>query len=203
MASSNRCSICGKRAGTCFCPGCKTHFCDDDFQSHRGILLNELDGLTIDRNDLQAKLNEAASNKQPSEHLLAQIDEWQRTTIEKVKQAAELARQQVFKIANSKREEITRQFQTLSQELKELRDTKGVVEQDLIRLKQEIHQLNEDLKQVAQSSTIELSMEQSDKIVWQHMIYVEEKSVSAGNQLRQSKPAGVIGLSDESRFFVF
>ncbi|CAF0842756.1 unnamed protein product [Rotaria sordida] len=149
--------------------------------SHRGILLNELDGLTTDRNDLQAKLNEVASNKQPSKHFLAQIDEWQPTTIAKVEQAAELARRQVFKITNSKWEEITRQFQTLSQELKELQDKKGVVEQDLIRLKQEIHQLNEDLKQVAQSSTIELNMEQSDKIVWQHMIYVEEKSVSAGN----------------------
>ncbi|CAF1420675.1 unnamed protein product [Rotaria sp. Silwood1] len=190
MATSNRCSVCQKRAGTCFCPGCKAFFCDDDFQSHCGILLNELDGLTVDQNDLQAKINEAASHKESSNQFLVQIDEWQRKTIEKVKQAAELARQQIFKIKNSKLEEIMGQFQTLSQELKELRETKGIIEQDLTRMKEEIRRLNEDLEQVAQSPTIELNMIQSDQIVWQRMIYVEEKSSSLVNQSHLPKAIG-------------
>ncbi|CAF1197708.1 unnamed protein product [Rotaria sp. Silwood1] len=190
MTSSNRCSMCGKRADTCICMGCKAHFCDDDFQSHRGILINDLDALTVERGNLQVKINEAISNDQSSKHLLATIDEWQRTTIEKVKQAAELARQQVSKIMNFKREEITKQFETLSQELKEFRDTKDVVEQDLIRLKQKIRQLNEDLEQVSPSMTMELNMKQSDQIAWDRMIYVEEKSLCAGNQQHQPKLIG-------------
>ncbi|CAF3870830.1 unnamed protein product [Rotaria sp. Silwood1] len=190
MATSNRCSICRKRAGTCFCPGCKAYFCDDDFHSHRGLLLNELDGLTVDRNELQAKINEVASNKRFANQFLAQIDEWQQKTTEKVIEAAELARQQVFKIMNSKREEITVQFQTLSQELQELRESKGVVEQDLTRLKEEIRRLNEDLEQVAQSPAIKLNTKQGDQIVWQRMIYVEENSVNLVNQTRQTKPIG-------------
>ncbi|CAF3870847.1 unnamed protein product [Rotaria sp. Silwood1] len=190
MATSNRCSICRKRAGTCFCPGCKAYFCDDDFHSHRGLLLNELDGLTVDRNELQAKINEAASNKRSANQFLAQIDEWQQKTIEKVKEAAALVRQQVSKIMNFKLEEITGQFQTLSQELQELRESKGVVEQDLTRLKEEIRRLNEDLEQVAQSPAIKLNTKQSDQIVWQRMIYAEENSVNLVNQTRQTKPIG-------------
>ncbi|CAF3763546.1 unnamed protein product [Rotaria sp. Silwood1] len=190
MATSNRCSICRKRTGTSICPGCKVLFCNEDFNSHRELLLNELYGLTVDRNELQAKINEAASNKKSANQFLEQIDEWQRKTIEKVKEAADLARQQVSKIMNFKLEEITEQFQTLSQELKELQETKDFVEQDLTRLKEEIRRLNEDLEQVAQSPAIKLNTKQSDQIVWQRMIYVEENSVDLVNQTRQTKPIG-------------
>ncbi|CAF4974608.1 unnamed protein product, partial [Rotaria sp. Silwood1] len=89
---------------------------------------------------------------------------------------------------NFKLEEITGQFQTLSQELQELRESKGVVEQDLTRLKEEIRRLNEDLEQVAQSPAIKLNTKQSDQIVWQRMIYAEENSVNLVNQTRQTKP---------------
>ncbi|CAF1300439.1 unnamed protein product [Rotaria sp. Silwood1] len=91
---------------------------------------------------------------------------------------------------NFKLEEITGQFQTLSQELQELRESKGVVEQDLTRLKEEIRRLNEDLEQVAQSPAIKLNTKQSDQIVWQRMIYAEENSVNLVNQTRQTKPIG-------------
>ncbi|CAF3787691.1 unnamed protein product [Rotaria magnacalcarata] len=82
MASANRCSACKTRAETCFCPGCKAYFCDDDFQNHRASLFDELNVLTADRNDLHAQINEVSSNMQTDKQL-AKIDEWQRTTIEK------------------------------------------------------------------------------------------------------------------------
>ncbi len=52
----------------------------------------------------------------------------------------------------------------MSEEMKELRDTKGVVEEDLTRLKQQIEQLNEDLKQLSQPPSVKLDMKQSDQI---------------------------------------
>jgi chromosome segregation ATPase len=190
MASLDRCSVCRKGAGTCFCPGCKAYFCDDDFKDHRGMLINELDELTVDRNDLQKKLNRITSNKETGGHLLSQIDEWQQTTIEKVKQVAEQARQQIFQIMNLKREEITRQFQTMTQEITQLRDTRGVVEHDLARLKQHIDQLNEDLEELSQPSTIEVNTKQCDQIEWDRMMYVEEKPAYTGGKQLQSQSEG-------------
>ncbi|CAF4121807.1 unnamed protein product [Rotaria socialis] len=181
MASANRCSVCKTRAGTCFCPGCKAYFCDDDFQNHRASLFDELNVLTSDRNDLHAQINEVSSNMQTDKQL-AKVDEWQRTTIEKVKQAAESARQQIMKIKNSKHEEIAKSFLALSQELDELRETKGIVEQDIVRLNQAARKLSEDLKKCAQSSEIELNVKQSDEIDWNRMIYVEKNSAFADNQ---------------------
>ncbi|CAF4424551.1 unnamed protein product [Rotaria magnacalcarata] len=178
MASANRCSACKTRAETCFCPGCKAYFCDDDFQNHRASLFDELNVLTADRNDLHAQINEVSSNMQTDKQL-AKIGEWQRTTIEKVKQAAESARQQVMKIRNCKHEEIAKSFLVLSQELDELRD---IVEQDIVRLNQATRKLSDDLKKCAQSSEIELNVKQSDEIDWNRMIYVEENSAFADNQ---------------------
>jgi hypothetical protein len=199
MASSDRCSVCRKGAGTCCCPGCKAYFCDDDFKDHRGMLINKLDELSIDRNDLEENIKKATSYHQSDTLLLTQIDEWQQTTIEKVKQAAEQARQQVLQIMNLKREEITKQFQTMSQEMKQLRDTKGVVEYDLTRLKQQIDQLDEDLEELFQPSTIELNVKKSDEIEWNHIIYVEERPVHS-KEWRQVQSEGehLDGFCNES-----
>ncbi|CAM4891818.1 unnamed protein product [Rotaria socialis] len=198
MASANRCSVCKTRAGTCFCPGCKAYFCDDDFQNHRASLFDELNVLTSDRNDLHAQINEVSSNMQTDKQL-AKVDEWQRTTIEKVKQAAESARQQIMKIKNSKHEEIAKSFLALSQELDELRETKGIVEQDIVRLNQAARKLSEDLKKCAQSSEIELNVKQSDEIDWNRMIYVEKNSAFADNQSQMNDKQRLSGCTSPTK----
>jgi len=190
MASSNRCSVCPKGAGICICPGCKAYFCDKDFKQHREMLFNGLDELTVDRNELQEKINKISSQTQPDSSLLSRINEWQEITIGKVNQAAEQARQQALEIMNCKRGEITRQFQTLLQELEQLRETKGVLEQDLARLKQQIDQLNNNLEQLSKPSAVELNVKQSDQIMWDRMIYVEEMSGHAAYQEHRPQPRG-------------
>lgn len=185
MASSNRCSTCQKNPGISFCPGCKAYFCDKDFKAHRGILVRDLDRAGTDRNELQGKIKKVKSLKQPGNLLLTRIDEWQQLTIEKVKQAAQQARQQVVKIMNSKRDEITREFQTLTEEIECLKDSESVLEPDLINLKRDLSRLNKDVEQFFQPSTIEVNMKQSDQIVWNHMIYVEEKSLQPVQQQLQ------------------
>ena len=71
MASSNRCSVCPKGAGTCYCPGCKAYFCGKDFVAHRAMLVNGLDELTADRNELQENINKANSRKHSGDSLLS------------------------------------------------------------------------------------------------------------------------------------
>jgi DNA repair exonuclease SbcCD ATPase subunit len=183
MASSSCCSVCLQGAGTFYCPGCKAYFCDDDFRNHREMLVHGLD-------ELQEKINKASSQKHSGSSLLSQIDAWQKDTIQKVKQTAQQARQQVSKILNSKQKEITRQFRTVSQELKQFKQTKGVLEQDLSRLKNQIEQLHKDLEKLSQLPAIELNMKQSEQIVWCRMIYVEDRSVSSAQEQCSSQLRG-------------
>lgn len=175
MAMVNDCSVCKKLVGTCLCTGCKAHFCDDDFQNHRTALFDELDLLLVDRNELETQINEASSSVEGDVHL-EKIDEWQHITIEKVKHAAKIAKDQVIKIRISKQTEISKKFRTLCQELEERRTTKSVVEQDLVRLKQKIHQVSEDIDQLMHLPEIEVNTKQSDQIDWNKMISIEKTS---------------------------
>ena len=176
MASASCCSVCPKGAGTCYCPGCNTYFCNRDFRNHRDMLVHKLDELTVDRNELQEKISKTSLQKHSNSSLLSQIDAWQEETIQKVKHAAELARQQALEMLNSKQEEMARQFQTLSQEMGHLRETEDVLEQDLSRLKNQIEQLHEGLENAPQPPTIELNTKQSEQIMWDRMIYVQDRS---------------------------
>ncbi len=175
--------MCEKGQGTCLCAGCKKYFCMKDFKSHRNTLFNEMDVIVGNYNDLQERINRASQQKDSRSPIFAQIDQWQNNAIGKVKEAAELARQQAKKILNSKRVEITTQFETLSQDLIRLKETGDFVEHDLVRLYQKIQKVNQDLQLMARPPAIELHTEQSDKIVWNQLIYVEEKSTYSDNIL--------------------
>jgi chromosome segregation ATPase len=179
--------MCDKGQGTCLCAGCKKHFCFKDFKSHRDMLFNEIEGIIENRNDLQEKINKASQHKDARSPLFAEIDTWQTITIEKVKAAAEQARQQAMKILNSKRTEIKTQFETLSQELIQRKDSENFVEDDIARLKKKIQHLNTDLKSLIQPPAIELHTEQSDQITWNRVIYVENKSVNIAKPSRFSQ----------------
>ena len=176
MATLERCSNCEKGVGICFCTGCKKYFCKKDFNNHREILNNELYGFIEDRNTLQEKLNKATQPKDIHSPLLLQIDEWQKATIENVKQAAEQARQHVMQILSSKKIKIISEFEKFSQDLIDLKETEDFVEPDLRRLRQTINQLDQDLKQLTEPPAIELHVEESEKVAWNRLIYVTDKT---------------------------
>ncbi|CAF1064057.1 unnamed protein product [Adineta ricciae] len=182
MATRNKCSVCTKNAGTSICPGCQAYFCDNDFKDHRGKLINELDGLVIERNLLQEKINKTNMNKAQNNTFLSQIDEWQQTTIEKVKQVADQARKQVLEVMNSELRNITTKLEELTQELKQLTDTKDVLEQDLVKLKEDVNRLNNTVAQLTKPSTITLNVTNSAQIQWNQMIFVEQIRVQTKKQ---------------------
>ena len=181
-AAANRCSMCEKGSGAYFCTGCKAYFCMKDLKNHHDKLINELDILVEDRNALQEKLNETTEEDHSSNALLSQIDKWQQTTIEKIKHAADQARQQITKILDSKRSEITADFEKFSKELIRLKETEDFYHEDLTRLQQMILQLDKDLKWLAEPSTVVIHTEQTNLVVWNRLIYVEQKLTTTEDQ---------------------
>ena len=176
MATSTRCSTCQKGLGTYFCTGCKGYFCKKDFTSHRQTLSNELDGCIEDRNILQEKIAKSTEQQGLHSPLLLQINEWEGAIIEKVKQTAERVRKDIMQILNSKRLEITSAFDKLSKELVELKETEDFAEQDLKRFRETIDRFNGDLKKLTEQTSIELHMEESQKVAWNRLIYFKDKT---------------------------
>jgi hypothetical protein len=161
-----------------------------DFRTHREGLYTEMDGVVEERNKLQDAINKATQRNDQRSPLIAKINKWEETTIEKVKHVAAQARQQVVQLLNSKQVKITTEFQTFSQELAHLKETEDFVEHDLTRLKQMVEQFHQDLKQSVQPTNIVLRTEQSDGIDWNRIIYVEEKRAQTENQQRRPQATG-------------
>ena len=188
--TTNRCSMCQRQLGTSYCTGCGAYFCMKDFKIHRGVLFNEMDTIFTDRNELQDKIYRTAQHNASRNPLFIQIDEWQKGAMEKVKQVADQARQQVAQLLNLKRMRLSNDFKKFSYELNRLKETENFVEYDLARLKQQIHLFNYELKQLTRPVTIELHTEQSDRTPWNRLIYAEEKSTYAGIQQRLQQVKG-------------
>lgn len=160
-------------------------------------MANQWDGFIKNRNELQEQINKGTDGKNFLSPLLAEIDDWQRKTIEKVEKAAKQARQQVIELLNSKKVNIKSRFENFSQELIQLKETEDFVEYDLKRLEQTIHQINQDIKRLSAPPEIELCMEKSNQIAWDTLIYVKEKPSFAAKQQTQQKVNGEF----ISRFF--
>jgi len=187
MTTSKRCSRCNKELGPMYCTGCDEYFCWKDFKIHREEIFTEMDKIVEERNRLQDAINTEVQHNDQQSPLIAQIDKWQNSTIEKVKQVAAQARQQAIELLNSKRMKINTEFKNFSQELVRLKESENYVEHDLTRLNKMISQFKQDLRQSTQPTTIELRTEQSDRINWDILIYVEEKQTSIAYQQRQQQ----------------
>jgi uncharacterized phage infection (PIP) family protein YhgE len=175
-----------------YCTGCDAYYCMKDFRTHREGLHKEMDGVVEERDKLQNEINKPTQHNEQHSPLISKINEWQEATIEKVQQVAAQARQQVVQLLDAQQVRITRDFQAFSQELAHLKETENFVEYDLTRLNQMIQQFHQDLKQLVQPTTIELHTEQSDRIDWNRVIYVEEKRARAANQHPHPQATGKV-----------
>ena len=172
------------------CTGCDAYFCMKDFRGHREMLDHQIEGIIGERDALQYNFDAAKQKKVSNSPLLARIDEWQKLTIERVNQTAEQVRQQVNQQINSKQNQMLADFTSFSKELALLRETEDFVETDLARLQQKIKQFELDLKQLNQPTAMALKTENSERIDWNHLIYIEMKSSDSATQSKQLSPAG-------------
>jgi chromosome segregation ATPase len=187
MATSKQCSVCNKELGPMYCAGCNEYFCWKDLKSHREKMFTEMDKIVEERNRLQDEINNIAQDNNQTSPLIDHIEQWRDITIEKVKLVAAQACQQAIQMLNSKRTKINTDFKSFSQELAYLQETENYVEHDLARLNQMINQFKQNLGQSLQPATIKLNTEQSNKIHWDYLIYVEEEPTYTENQQQKSQ----------------
>ncbi|CAF1128742.1 unnamed protein product [Adineta steineri] len=161
-----------------------------------------MEQLIEERNKLQEKINIATKGNSSRNPLIEEINAWERITVEKVRQTAEHARQQANQLMNSTSMKITNEFKGFSTELADLKETENYVEHDLTRLKQKIHQFNADLTQLSQATRIEINKEESEKIKWNRIIYVEEKPTEVERPQTPAIMKGMFLTSNLNKFSV-
>jgi hypothetical protein len=110
------CSKCNKAAGILTCRGCQKDFCYPHVAEHRQELNKNMDDVATNHDQLQQTI--AEQEAQPNCHpLMKRIDVWEQQSINKIKQAADIARKELLTIVAAHRNKVTNDLTHLTQEL--------------------------------------------------------------------------------------
>jgi hypothetical protein len=139
MTSKILCIICNKGKGTFKCEGCSKLFCPKHSIDHRNELSKQLEEIEITHDLAYKTLIQQTQNLR--QHLLIQkVNQWEYQAIEKIRQMADQARNDLLRGITEHASDIKKKLQDLSDELRQGREDNDFLEGDL---KQWIEKLEE------------------------------------------------------------
>jgi len=157
MATSNtimKCYTCEEEITTYMCKGCSKHFCVDDLMKHREELKLQFHQIEDQRNQFAQTLNDEKNNHP----LIQQITQWERISIEKIRQTAEEQRNLVQQYAQT----IQVKLRSFTEEMQKTVKKKDFNEIILKNLQIQL----EDLKnQLYQTDYIEIKQDSSSTFI--------------------------------------
>ena len=174
----SRCVTCGKdNKATLRCGGCFQEFCYNDLTGHRQELSKQLDEIEVSRDLFRQTISEQAGK--PEKHaLIRQINDWERDSIEKIRQTAEEARQTLLQHTAGHVKGIEVDLNKLTDQLRQSREENDFFETDLRHWNEELSRLT---KEYAQPSNIIL---RNDTTSFINKISVLIKSGKQDSQFR-------------------
>ncbi|CAF1309684.1 unnamed protein product [Rotaria sp. Silwood1] len=107
--------------------------------------------------------------------LFDQIEQWKKTTINKVKQAAEKAHHELIELIDKQRITTIKQLEPITKEIRCLREEENFAEDDIDRLKQKINEIQNKLQQFTQKGTTKAILVVNNQIDWNQIIYIREQ----------------------------
>ncbi|CAF3549862.1 unnamed protein product [Rotaria sp. Silwood1] len=171
---TNLCSICHKPSVKYFCIGCKKYFCPKDFKEHEQQLSMKFDNEIVRSHDeLLDQIEKLEKSNYLSLDLFAQIEQWKKTTINKVEKAAERAHHELIELIDKKRVKITEQLEPITKEIRCHREEETFVENDIDRLKQKLNEVQETLQKFIRKDTTKTIIIDDDRIDWNRIIYIQ------------------------------
>ena len=149
MASaSNRdiCFVCNKQKHIFRCQGCSKDYCFEDLIKHQQNLIQQLQETENNHDELRQNLSELISD--PVKHpLMKQIDQWEQSSIDTIKQIALQCRQKWRNYSNPFLVEMEKKLYDLAQQIQHINRENDIDETDLNGLKQKLEELREQINQ--------------------------------------------------------
>jgi uncharacterized FlaG/YvyC family protein len=141
----SRCATCGKENAILKCGGCTLDFCYNHFGDHRQELNIQLEEVEVNRDLFRQTLSEQTA--EPEQHLLIkQIDQWECDSIEKIRQAAQEARQMLLQNATTRDiKHIEVKLNELTNQIRQGREENDFVETDLRHWNEQLTELTKEL----------------------------------------------------------
>lgn len=141
----NKCGKCEKNNAILKCGGCLQDFCYNDFGNHRQELHKQLDDIEVNRDLIRQTLNEQITESQREHPLIQQINQWEKDSIQKIKQTANEARTLLFTYSKENANKIELKLNNLTDQLRQSREENAFVETNLNEWNKKLIQLKEEL----------------------------------------------------------
>jgi hypothetical protein len=182
--TSRLCSKCKDNIGLFNCEGCKEIFCTKHITEHRKELSTKLNHHLLKHNDILKQLLDKEEKKESSKKdILLRINQWENYMIERIRYKAELARERLVQLIDNDEKTIIKNAKELTKEINKKHKTENLLEEDIEQLKQSIIHVKQAVDRLTRQSDVELYIEPSYMIDWNHLIYVREKSVKVISSL--------------------
>ena len=138
------CVICNKEMRTYLCDGCSQRFCLKHLDEHRKHLEKEFDQIETEHDEFRQMINE---HKQDStmHPIIDQINQWERNSIDRVKQTAQECREMFLNHAGSLLLDVEKKFDQLTEQMKAMRQENEFNDLDLNQIKQKLNQMKREL----------------------------------------------------------
>lgn len=144
VMNKTRCATCEKEKAVMKCGGCLKDFCFNHMTDHRQQLSQQLEKIEMTCDLLRQTLIEQVSNPQKNV-LKQQMDQWERDSIDKIRQAAEETRKLLVKHMAGYFNEIEIKLKKLTEQIRESRQENDFFEADLQQWKEKLETLKSEL----------------------------------------------------------
>ncbi|CAF1343116.1 unnamed protein product [Rotaria sp. Silwood1] len=172
-SESRLCSQCHKPPAKYVCTGCQEYFCPKDFREHEQQLIVKFDSEIVRSHDeLLYEIQKLEKSNNVSLDLFGEIEQWKKTTIQKVEQAADRARHELTELIDKQRTEIKKQFETITKEIQTCRNEENFVETDIDRLQMKINEIRESVQQLLETETTKSIIVDHGQIDWNQILCV-------------------------------
>ncbi|CAF1400453.1 unnamed protein product [Rotaria sp. Silwood1] len=174
---SNLCSICNKSSAKCFCVGCKKYFCSKDFKEHEQQLSTKFDNEIVRSHDeLLDQIQKLEKSNYSSLDFFDRIEQWKKTTIKKVEEAAEKARHKLIELIEKQRIKTIQQIEPITKEIRRRQEEENFIENDMDHLKQKLNEVQQKVENFFQKHIKRsVVIDNQNQIDWNQFIYVREE----------------------------
>ncbi len=171
---SNRCSICKNDAQN-NCTGCLQFFCVKDYRKHRQQLSMDFDSHVVRNHDeLLQQIHQIPNNS--ADDLFSQVDQWETTTIDKIRKVAQNVREKLNRLITLERETLTKQFESITKVVRHRRQEEDFDENNIEQLQRQIHELKLSVEQFNQPNSNNFIVVENDEINWTQIIRIQSES---------------------------
>ncbi|CAF1221350.1 unnamed protein product [Adineta steineri] len=204
MVKTNKtqCFTCHRENNTYTCEGCTNRFCVIHLTEHQQGLNEQLHHIIDDYNQFKQRINQ--QKQSPFNHsLIKKIDQWERNSVEKIKQKAKECREIVTESLQTCTNNINMKFNELNKQIQQLQKENDFNEIQLNHLRNQLKKITEEfnspsnisIKQESQSFINEISIisEKKSKVSkWKQNAISMAGGNGEGQELSQlNRPFGI------------